>query len=50
MAADGLVRVDGAVVTVPEDARPLMRAVAAVFDAYLPASGTAPQARHSQAV
>lgn len=50
MAADGLVRVDGAVVTIPEDARPLMRAVAAVFDAYLPASGTVPVARHSQAV
>ena len=43
-------RVDGAVVTVPEDARPLMRAVAAVFDAYLPAPGSVPVARHSQAV
>lgn len=50
MAVDGLVRVDGAVVTVPEDARSLMRAVAAVFDAYLPAPGMAPPARHSQAV
>jgi oxygen-independent coproporphyrinogen-3 oxidase len=50
MAADGLVRVDGAEVTIPEDARPLMRAVAAVFDAYLPAPGSVPVARHSQAV
>ena len=50
MAADGLVRVEDAVVTVPEDARPLMRAVAAIFDAYLPPPGMAPPARHSQAV
>lgn len=50
MAADGLVQIDGAVITIPEDARPLMRAVAAVFDAYLPPPGSVPVARHSQAV
>ncbi len=46
MAGDGLVRVDGSRITVPEGARPLIRAVAAVFDTYLrPAQG-----RHSMAV
>ena len=46
LAADGLAVLDGPRVTVPEDARPLVRVVAAVFDRYLdPAAG-----RHSKAV
>lgn len=46
LAADGVVRLSGRVVTVPEEARPLLRCIAAVFDAYLePASG-----RHAVAV
>ena len=43
---DGLVAVDGARVTIPEEARPLMRVVAATFDRYLARS----EARHSRAV
>ena len=43
---DGLVRLDWPRVTVPEEARPLMRTVAAIFDIYL-ATG---KARHSRAV
>ena len=50
MARDGLVRVEGARVVVPEDARPLMRAVAAVFDAYLQPSNAPARGRHSMAV
>ena len=46
LAADGMVRLSGRVVTVPEEARPLLRCIAAVFDAYLePESG-----RHAVAV
>ena len=37
-AADRLVRIDGSVITVAEDARILVRAVASVFDAYLTSS------------
>jgi oxygen-independent coproporphyrinogen-3 oxidase len=43
---DGVVRVDGAHVEVERDARPLVRTVAAAFDAYLGASGRS----HSPAV
>ena len=43
---DGLVELDGPVITVPADARPLLRCVAAVFDAYLGQS----TARHARAV
>ncbi len=46
MARDGLVRIDGRTVTVTEAGRPLVRNVAAVFDAYL-ATG---EGRHSAAV
>lgn len=46
LAADGLVRIEGDVLTVPEEARPLLRSVACVFDAYL-ATG---KAKHSRAV
>lgn len=35
LAADGLVTVDGWRLRIPEDAQPLVRSVAAVFDAYL---------------
>ncbi|HVM80289.1 MAG TPA: oxygen-independent coproporphyrinogen III oxidase [Stellaceae bacterium] len=46
LVADGLARLDGRAVTIPEEARPLLRCVAAVFDAYLePESG-----RHAVAV
>ena len=50
MADDGLVRVEGEKITVPEDARPLMRAVAAVFDGYLNPIGAPSAGRHSMAV
>ena len=46
LEADGLVQVDGARLTVPEAARPLVRAVCAIFDQYL-APG---EERHSKAV
>lgn len=46
LLADGLVTLDGARLEVPDDARPLVRAVAAAFDEYL---GRA-LARHSRAV
>jgi oxygen-independent coproporphyrinogen III oxidase len=46
LADDGLVRLDWPRVTVPEEARPLMRSVACMFDAYL-ATG---KAKHSRAV
>lgn len=39
LEADGLIRRSGTLVEVTKQARPLVRAVAAVFDAYLPASG-----------
>ena len=46
LITDGLVRLDGRAVMIPEEARPLLRCVAAVFDAYLePESG-----RHAVAV
>ncbi len=46
IAADGVCTIDGWVVTIPEDARILMRTVAAAFDKYL-----SPDAqRHSRAV
>jgi oxygen-independent coproporphyrinogen-3 oxidase len=47
---DGLVRVEGAKITVPETARPLMRAVAAVFDVYLAPRDMPATGRHSLAV
>lgn len=46
MIEDGVVELDGGVLSVTEAGRPLMRAVCAVFDRYL-ADG---KARHSQAV
>ena len=46
LADDGLVRIDGGRVTVADDAWFLVRAAAAAFDAYLPASPR----RHSRAV
>ena len=46
LAADGLCRVDGRLVTIPETARRLMRTVAACFDARLAGA----EARHSRAV
>jgi oxygen-independent coproporphyrinogen-3 oxidase len=46
LVADGIARRDGWTVAVTEDGRPLARAVAAVFDAYLDAA----PARHAQAV
>jgi len=46
LEADGLVRRSGAAIEVPDEARPLVRAVAAAFDAYLPNSA----ARHVTAV
>ncbi len=46
LAADGIVRVEGPVVTIPEEARPLVRLVAATFDTYLRRGGK----KHSRAV
>jgi len=46
LAADGLVRISGAQLTVPDDARPLARLVAQAFDAYQAQGG----AKHSKAV
>jgi oxygen-independent coproporphyrinogen-3 oxidase len=46
LAADGLCRVDGRLVVIPEPARRLMRTVAACFDARLPEA----EGRHSKAV
>ncbi len=46
LAGDGLVKLDGDILTVPEEARPLMRSIACMFDAYL-ATG---KAKHSRAV
>ncbi|HAD86193.1 MAG TPA: oxygen-independent coproporphyrinogen III oxidase [Rhodospirillaceae bacterium] len=50
LAADGLVRIDGAKVSVPEAARPFMRVVAAQFDGYLHAPAGPKGGRHSMAV
>ena len=47
LAIDGLVAVEGSRLTVPEDARPLVRVVAAAFDRYLPKAG---RPAHSRAV
>ena len=46
LVADGLVVRDGSRLEVPADARPLVRAVAAAFDAYLPRTS----GRHARAV
>jgi oxygen-independent coproporphyrinogen-3 oxidase len=46
MALDGLVDRQGYRISVPDEARPLLRSVCAVFDRYLPAAA----ARHSQPV
>ncbi len=46
LAAEGLLEIDGARVTVTERGRPYVRVAAAAFDAYLQAS----QKRHSVAV
>jgi oxygen-independent coproporphyrinogen-3 oxidase len=45
LEADGLCRVEGRNIVIPPEARRLMRAPAACFDAALPAGG-----RHSRAV
>ena len=46
LVADGLARVDGGVITVPEESRNLVRRVASAFDAYLePAAGPARRCR-----
>ncbi|WP_199560118.1 oxygen-independent coproporphyrinogen III oxidase [Sphingomonas psychrotolerans] len=46
LVADGLVTLEGGLIEVPHDARPLVRAVAAAFDEYLGQTN----ARHSRAV
>jgi len=46
LVADGLVERDGAVLRVTDEARPLVRSVAALFDAYLDTAGS----RHSKAL
>lgn len=46
LSRDGLCRIDGWTVTIPDDARVLMRAVAACFDKYLDTGA----GRHSRAV
>jgi oxygen-independent coproporphyrinogen-3 oxidase len=46
LAQDGLVRIDGARLTIPGDARPFARLVAQVFDAYRELGA----ARHSRAI
>ena len=46
LAAEGLITIDGARITVTERGRPYVRIAAAAFDAYLPAT----QKRHSIAV
>jgi oxygen-independent coproporphyrinogen III oxidase len=46
LAREGLIEIDGHVITVTEGGRPFARLVAAVFDAYLPQN----QGRHSSAV
>ena len=43
---EGLARVEGSRIEVPEEARPLVRVVAAMFDEYLGES----QTRHSRAL
>ncbi len=45
-AKDGLVRIDGATITVTEPGRPWLRVICAVFDGYLQKG----RARHSAAV
>jgi oxygen-independent coproporphyrinogen-3 oxidase len=39
LARDGLIRIDGAVVSIPDEARMLVRYAASAFDAYLGSSG-----------
>jgi oxygen-independent coproporphyrinogen-3 oxidase len=46
LAADGLARIDGRRITVPDEVRPLVRAVAAAFDPYLDAAAM----RYSKAI
>jgi oxygen-independent coproporphyrinogen-3 oxidase len=46
LAADGLARIDGNRITIPEEVRPLVRAVAAAFDPYLDTAAM----RHSKAI
>jgi oxygen-independent coproporphyrinogen-3 oxidase len=46
LAADGLAKIDGHRITVPDEVRPLVRAVAAAFDPYLDAAAM----RHSKAI
>jgi oxygen-independent coproporphyrinogen-3 oxidase len=46
MQADGVLRIDGCRVTVHDNARPLLRAVAAAFDSYL----TGGEVRHAKAI
>lgn len=50
LIADGLAERSGQVIRVPEAARPLVRAVAAVFDTYLAVSQSSGTARHSRAI
>lgn len=50
LVRDGVAEIQGAVVRVADDARPLVRCVAAAFDAYLPAVAEPAAARHSHAV
>ncbi len=50
LAADGLVERDGRRLIIPEDARPLVRVVAAAFDRHLLSSQQNGTARHSRAV
>ncbi len=50
LAADGVVVVDGHRITVTPSGRPLVRLVAAAFDAYLARGGEHGQQRHSRAV
>ena len=46
LAADGLAKIDGHRITVPDEVRPLVRAVAAAFDPYLDVAAM----RHSKAI
>ncbi|WP_300394768.1 oxygen-independent coproporphyrinogen III oxidase [Henriciella sp.] len=48
LEAAGLCEIEGRCITVPEEARALMRTVARCFDAYVPAEDAAP--RHARAV
>jgi oxygen-independent coproporphyrinogen-3 oxidase len=50
LAADGVVVIERRRLTVPESARPMVRAAAAAFDTYLAASQASGTARHSRAI